>query len=42
MYDIPYVHKLFPGGKLFTLLLVLPPNVNAVLKGLVIKITAKY
>lgn len=42
IYDIPYVHKLFPGGKPFTLLLVIPLNVNAVLEGLVIKITAKY
>ena len=42
MYDIPYVHKLLPGGKLFTLLLVLPLNTTAVFEGLVIKITPKY
>ncbi len=36
------MHKLLPGGKLFTLLLVLPLNVTAVFEGLVIKITSKY
>ena len=42
MYDIPYTHKLLPGGKLFTLLLVYTTKHNCCIRRISYQDHPKY